>query len=260
MRSGSDVRASVTGKAVLITGATGAIGAALAEAFAAEGAVLHLVARSGDALDRLAARLRRDHGARVTTQAIDLSVSGASQAVLDRSGPVDILINNAGAIPGGDLWAVDETAWRAAWELKVLGYINLVRSFYPRLKEAGGGVIVNVIGAAGEILDPNYICGATGNAALMAFTRAIGARSLDDGIRVVGVNPGPVDTPRLRDVLRGRGAAGDPATAFARYPGGRPAAIDEVVATVLFLSLPAAGYISGTIVTVDGGLSARGTL
>ena len=104
---------------------------------------------------------------------------------------IDVLVNNAGDIPGGSIDKIDEATWRHAWELKVFGYINLTRAIYAQMKARGGGVIVNDIGAAGEKFDANYICGSAGNAALMAFTRALGGKSLADNIRVVGINPGP---------------------------------------------------------------------
>src|SRR5581483_5905223 len=99
---------------------------------------------------------------------------------------------------------IDASAWRHAWELKVFGYINLTRAIYAQMKARGGGVIVNDIGAAGEKFDANYICGSAGNAALMAFTRALGGKSLADNIRVVGINPGPVGTDRHVTLLKTR--------------------------------------------------------
>ncbi len=112
-----------------------------------------------------------------------------------------MLVNNAGAIPPGTLLAVDDATWRRAWDLKVFGFIGLTRAMYPGLKTRGG-VVVNVIGAAGEQMDPNYITGTAGNAALMAFTRALGRAAPADGMRVVGINPGPVATDRMTMLLR----------------------------------------------------------
>src|SRR5580704_5143540 len=126
---------------------------------------------------------------------------------------VDILVNNAGAIPGGTLFDVDEARWRTAWDLKVLGTINMTRAFYPLMKARSGGAIINVIGNAARTHDPDYICGVTGNAGLTAFTEAIGSGSMRDGIRVNGVSPGPTATDRLVN-LAGRKAQerfGDPA-------------------------------------------------
>lgn len=115
-------------------------------------------------------------------------------------------MNNAGAIPCGTLWDVDEEAWRNGWELKVFGYINLTRAVYTQMRARGSGVILNNIGNGGQNFDFNYIAGSTGNAALMAFTCALGGCSLEDGIRVIGVNPGPVATERIAKVLRSHAA------------------------------------------------------
>ena len=84
----------------------------------------------------------------------------------------------------------------------MFGYINMTRAFYALMKARGKGVIINILGNGGERVDAGYICGAAGNASLMAFTRAIGGASAKDGIRVVGVNPGPVATERLVKLMQ----------------------------------------------------------
>ena len=125
-----------------------------------------------------------------------------AEALAAGAGELDILINNAGAIPGGDLLKVDEDTWRRAWDLKVFGYINLTRAVYAQMKAKRSGVIVNVLGNAGEKLNAAYIAGSTANAGLMAFTRALGGAAPADGIRVLGVSPGPVATDRLLSLYR----------------------------------------------------------
>ncbi|MCO5070450.1 MAG: SDR family oxidoreductase [Rhizobiaceae bacterium] len=250
------------GKKVLITGASQGIGEGLAEAFAEEGCRLHLVARSSQKLQAVASRLTDAHGIEVTIQEQDISAKGATAAIAEQAGDVDILVNNAGAIPGGDLWQVDADAWRAGWEVKVMGYIDLCRAFYPRMKAAGGGVILNNIGNGGENFDFRYIAGSTGNAALMAFTRALGGRSLEDGVRVVGINPGPVATDRIANIMKKRAkeAWGDESRfgeLLAEYPLGRAATVREVVDMFVFLASSRSSYTSGTIITIDGGLTSR---
>jgi hypothetical protein len=94
---------------------------------------------------------------------------------------IDILVNNAGAIPGGKLLDIDEATWRAAWDLKVFGYINMCRTFYALMKARQAGVIINGIGNAAQTHDPVYICGVAGNAALTAFTQSLGSVSVRDG-------------------------------------------------------------------------------
>jgi NAD(P)-dependent dehydrogenase (short-subunit alcohol dehydrogenase family) len=250
------------GKKVLITGASQGIGEGLAEVFAEEGCDLHLVARSGDKLQALAGRLRDEHGINIVVQEQDISASGAAEAIGSAAGRVDVLVNNAGAIPGGDLWQVDAETWRKGWEVKVFGYIDLCRTFYAAMKQAGDGVILNNIGNGGENFDFRYIAGSTGNAALMAFTRALGGRSLDDGIRVLGINPGPVATDRIAKIMKNRAREqwGDESRfteLMAEYPLGRAASVREVADLFAFLASPRSSYTSGTIITVDGGLTSR---
>lgn len=250
------------GKTALITGASMGIGEDLAETFAREGVHLHLTARSTDKLDVLKQRLAVDFDVKVTLHSIDLVEPGAAETLSEAVGPVDILVNNAGAIPSGSLWDVDEAAWRKGWDLKVFGYINLCRLFYAKMKDQGGGVILNNIGNGGEVFDPKYIAGTTGNASLMAFTRALGGHSLDDNIRVVGINPGPVDTDRIYNMLKKRASIdlGDE-NRFKEleksYPLSRPAHKHEISDLVVFLASFRSGYTSGSIFTVDGGISSR---
>ncbi|MFT3721710.1 SDR family oxidoreductase [Pseudorhodoferax sp.] len=250
------------GRRVLVTGASQGIGAGLAQAFAQEGCDVLLVARSTDKLEALARELRAAHGVEARTLAVDMAQPGATQRVVEFGGQVDVLVNNAGAIPGGTLWDVDEAAWRQGWELKVFGYINLTRAFYPLMKARGGGVILNNIGNGGQNFDFNYIAGSTGNAALMAFTCALGGRSLEDGIRVVGVNPGPVATERIAKVLKSHaerllGSAERSSELLARYPLGRAATVQEVADLFVYLASDRSAYTSGTIITVDGGISSK---
>jgi NAD(P)-dependent dehydrogenase (short-subunit alcohol dehydrogenase family) len=256
---------NLRGKTVLITGASKGIGAAAAEVFAEEGCDLILAARSADALADIAGRLAREHNIKAAPHPADLREPGDLKrlAAAADAANVDILINNAGDIPGGSLERVDDEAWRYAWELKVFGYINLTRLVYAGMKARGAGVIVNDIGSAGERFDFNYIAGSAGNAALMALTRALGSRSLEDGIRVVGVNPGPVETDRMVSLMKAQAQArfGDAdryRELMARFPLGRPAKPREIADLMAFLASERSGYTSGVIFTVDGGITARG--
>ena len=182
----------LTGRTALITGSSKGIGLAVAQWFAREGVNVCLVARSGDALEKEGAAIAKETGVKVRTLAADLADAAARERVFQTFPDVDILVNNAGAIPGGSLDDVDEAAWRAGWDLKVYGYVGLTRLYLRMMRERKRGVIINIIGLGGERLDATYIAGAMGNAGLMAFTRAIGGRSTASGVRVVGVNPGPV--------------------------------------------------------------------
>lgn len=250
------------GRRALITGASKGIGFGCAETLAAEGCDLVLVSRSLADLKLAQGRLMAAHNVAIEVHAQDVSESGGVDALAVACPDIDILINNAGAIPGGDLDAMEEARWRAAWDLKVFGYINMTRRFHARMRERGGGVIINIIGVAGESPDAGYIAGSTGNAALMAFTRALGGAGPDGGVRVVGINPGPILTERLESLLRHRAAEsrGDPERwpdMMASMPFGRAGRVQEIAALAAFLASDLSAYTSGTIVTVDGGASSR---
>jgi hypothetical protein len=241
---------NLKGKRVLVTGGSKGIGRACAEAFAREGAEVRIASRHPPPELPFASR------------SADLAAPGAAEALAGWAGELDILVNNAGAIPGGDLLKVDEQTWRRAWDLKVFGYVNLTRLVYARMKARRSGVIVNIIGSAGEKLDAAYIAGTTANAGLMAFTRALGGASHADGIRVVGINPGPIATDRLITLYRQRAETllGDGtryAELFKNMSFGRPGAPEEIAAATLFLASDRSAYTSGCILTIDGGLAAR---
>ena len=246
------------GKTVLITGGSKGIGKATAEVFADEGANIILVARTQADLDAAASAIRARRQVNVRTIAADLSNDAAVRKVADEAGDVDILVNNAGAIPPGDVGSVDDARWRQAWDLKVFGYISFCRVMYARMKARKAGVIINVIGAAGEKFPTNYIAGAAGNASLMAFTRALGRGAPADGLRVVAINPGPVETDRLVMLRRAEAQEkfGDPERwreLTSGMPYGRAATPREIGNAVAFLASPASAYTNATVVTIDGG-------
>lgn len=253
------------GRTVLITGASQGIGEGIAKVFAEEGCDLHLTARSATNLEKVKAEIQASWPVQISIYPMDLTVQGSVEKLVEGIGDVDILINNAGVIPGGNLGSFTDKSWRDGWELKVFGYINLTRLIYARMKARGRGVIINDIGNAGERYDADYIAGTTGNASLMAFTRALGGRSLDDGIRVVGINPGPVDTERIYKLLKRRAIDwhGDESRwreLMQRYPLGRPAKVQEIADLIAFLASDRSAYTSGAIFTVDGGITSRSSI
>jgi len=252
----------LSGRTALVTGASRGIGLAIAEELAREGVDLHLTARTAADLESARAAVLAAGKVRVECHPLDLSTSENQAELARRCADVDILVNNAGAIPAGTLDAVTEARWREAWDLKVFGYINLTRSLYARMCARKAGVIVNVIGVAGERVRANYIAGTTGNAALMAFTRALGGASVDHQVRVVGVNPGQIETDRLRRRLQAQakaelGDAGRWLELIKDPPLGRIGRPEEIADMVVFLASPRASFVSGTIVTVDAGRAAR---
>ena len=255
----------LAGKSALITGASKGIGRATALTMAAEGCSLHLAARSGKELEQIQKDIRAQHRVQVDLHPGDLSSTQSMIALAQAVGDVDILINNAGDIPAGRIEALTDAEWRRGFDLKLFGYINLTREIYTRMKKRGSGVIINDIGNSGENWDYNYVAGSTGNAALMSLTKAIGGVSLDYGVRVIGVNPGPIATDRMVRMMkrRARDNLGEESRwqeYLKDYPAGRMGTDQEVADLITFLASPRAGYITGTIVTIDGGIAAYGSI
>jgi NAD(P)-dependent dehydrogenase (short-subunit alcohol dehydrogenase family) len=250
-------------KNVLISGASKGIGLACAKGFAAEGCNLHLVSRTEEDLLTAKAQINAISDVDVTIYPLDLSQSSNVDKLAKKCSEIDILVNNAGAIPAGNIEAIDERRWREAWDLKVFGYINMTRQFYPLIKNNGGGVIMNVIGLAGVRVDRNYIAGSTGNASIIGFTNAMGAHALDEGMRVLGVCPGAVQTERITTMLktRAKDEKGDEdrwQDYFSGMPLNRPALVEEVADVVVFLCSDRASWLTGTTINLDGGVANRG--
>jgi NAD(P)-dependent dehydrogenase (short-subunit alcohol dehydrogenase family) len=251
---------NLSGKRVLVTGGSKGLGLAIARRFASEGCDIHLASRTKAVLEEAAETIRRQYPVKVQAIAIDLAQQGFAERVAQACGDVDILVNNAGDVPSGSLEAVDEARWRAGWDSKVFNYINLSREYLRRMKARGAGVIVNVTGIAGDLLDASYIAGSVGNAAMAAFTKALGSTSHKFGVRVVGVNPGPCATERFEKLARAKaleryGDAERWREGIGALPFGRAASPDEIAAAVVFLASPLSAYTTGAILTIDGGLT-----
>ena len=250
----------LAGKQVLITGGSKGIGLALAHAFAEEGAEVVICSRTQTALAAAAGEVRRKHNAKVTTHATDLANAG-QRADLHRAFPdADVLVNNAGAIPAGGLADIAMDRWQESWALKVFGYIHLCQLYLAQMKARKSGTIVNIIGMGGRRVQPDYICGAAGNAALIGFTQALGAETPSYNVRVFGINPAATMTDRIVELSKSRAKArfGDESRwqevlNADKLPFGRIKTAEEVAALATLLSSSKVHYLSGTVIDMDGG-------
>jgi len=248
----------LAGKSVVITGGSRGIGYACAEAFASEGCGVTLVGSHFESVASAAERLKVQGAAVLDALCLDLSTPEGMALLAERLQTSDIVVNNAGAIPGGGLEDVDDARWRTAWELKVFGYINAVRQALPRMLERQQGVIVNIIGTAGVAPNYGYLCGTAANGALMNFTKAVGAHAARHGVRVLGVNPGATETERLVPLYKGFAKAqlGDESRwreLLTELPFGRPIRPQEIADLVTFIASPRASYLSGVVIDAHGG-------
>jgi NAD(P)-dependent dehydrogenase (short-subunit alcohol dehydrogenase family) len=247
------------GRRVLITGGSQGIGYGVAEGFLEEGCSVVIASKNEERLRSAMERLSKYGQGRVRGKAIDLSLPGAAATLADAYSDTDILINNAGAIPSGDIFEVDEARWREAWDLKVFGYINLMRAMFAHMRGHPPKVILNVMGMGADRPQWRYVCGNAANVALNGVTKSMGGRSLDHGVRVLGVNPGAVETERMRTLLQSRAEKtfGDASrwreVMASSQPHGRAATTKEIADVVVFLASDRAAWICAEVVNVDAG-------
>lgn len=251
----------LAGKKALVTGGSRGIGFAIAERLVKEGCSVTIVGRDAAALDKSLASLRATAQGRVNVAGhrADLVDPKQIESVFPLLADVDILVNSAGAVPRGSLADTPAAKLRPAFDAKVMGTIDLCREVMRHMTARRAGVIVNIIGASGERPNPRSIGTSIANAALIAFTQAVGSLSVDDNIRMVGVNPGLIATERTAPV---RDASNPVDAAAYRHlkstmPFGRMGTTEEVADLVLFLASPRASYVSGAVFTVDAGTRFR---
>lgn len=243
----------LAGRKALITGSSAGIGAATARVLAREGAQVVLAARNRERLDQVAAEIRAAcPNVQVWAETCDVSSSEQLAALAERHPDIDLLVNNAGEVPSGGLLEVDEARWRAGWDSKVFAYINASRLFYGLMKARGSGVIINLSGAGARMKRADYLCAGMANAAIDFLTETLGAAAPADGLRVIGISPGPVGTERYRRIAHKRIEAGEPPR---RYPFGRVAEPEEIGELIAFCASDRCSYVSGAVIMIDGGIS-----
>jgi 3-oxoacyl-[acyl-carrier protein] reductase len=251
-------------KAAVVTGASRGIGCAIARALAGQGCDVVLAARSGPALEALAAEIGRATNRRAVVHAADLRLPESAGALVRRAvealGRIDILVNSAGATKRGDFFQLADADFEDGFLLKFHGAVRLARAAWPHLK-ASRGAIVNVIGVGGKNASADFTIGGSVNAALMNFTKALAQIGTRDGVAVNAISPGPILTDRLKtrigNAARERKVGEDEAAAavmremgVARF--GRP---EEVADLACYLASRRARFLQGAIVDIDGGVT-----
>jgi NAD(P)-dependent dehydrogenase (short-subunit alcohol dehydrogenase family) len=253
-------------KHVLVTGGSKGIGLACAQAFLKEGARISLMSRSEANLQQAAATLRQfANGSPVSTVAADLRDPAAAAAALDQlerdAGPVDILVNSAGAAQRTPPDELHPQAWHDAMQAKYFTYIHIIDPLIKRMAARGSGAIVNVIGAGGKVASPIHLPGGAANAALMLASAGLAVAYGPKGIRVNAVNPGLTLTERLKEGMAADAKLNQISPeealrrATERLPLRRIADPEEIANAVVFLASPAASYINGAILAMDGGVT-----
>lgn len=249
-------------RVAFVTGAGRGIGAATALALAKEGATVILFDRDTDAV-KARARALTESGLEARASCGDVSSDGSCRAALaavaDEFGRLDVLVNNA-AIGAFDasLDSVDEEQWDEVLAINLKSVFLVSRHALPLLRAAGGGCIVNVSSVHAHATAPGMLPYVAAKGGVLALTRAMALELAPDGIRVVTVLPGAVDTPMLSEHVAEMQKRGEESM----FTGGsteigRIGSPEEVAAAIAFLASPAASFANGTALAVDGGLLAR---
>lgn len=240
----------LTGKTALVTGASGGIGEAVARALHAQGATVVLHGTRAEKLEAL----QKDFGARAFALAVDLSDRDAVAGLLDAAsaltGPISILVNNAGITRDGLLMRMKDDDWDSVLEVNMTASMSLCRAAMRGMMKARTGRIISissVVGVTGNAGQTNY---AASKAGMIGFSKSLAAEVASRGLTVNVVAPGFIETP-MTDVLD----ESQKSALLTRVPAGRLGHADEIAATVAFLASDEAAYITGATLHVNGGMA-----
>jgi NAD(P)-dependent dehydrogenase (short-subunit alcohol dehydrogenase family) len=250
----------LSGKVALVTGGSKGIGLACAQALAAQGARVAICSRTQANIDAALATMPGALG--FAADLTDANAAAVMVAQVEKAlGPIDILVNSAGAAkrtPPDDL---TPAAWHAAMDAKYFTTIHVIDPVIKTMAARGSGVILNIIGNGGKVAAPVHIAGGAANAALMLATVGLGTAYAARGVRVVGINPGLTETSRVAEglastaKLEGISIEKAQAEAVARIPMGRMALPSDIADAMLFLVSARASYITAVNLSMDGAQS-----
>lgn len=254
---------NLTGRTALVCGASQGIGLASAVALAGLGARVTLFARDpqrlGEALAQVPEIPQAPHDIAVADFADPAMVLDEAAGALERAGGFDILVNNTGGPPGGPIAQAQGDAFLKAMTAHLVNNQNLAQLVLPGMRARGFGRIVNILSTSVKCPIPGLGVSNTVRAAMAAWGKTLAGEVAADGVTVNSVLPGFTDTARLASLFEGKARKQGTDTtavrdeALASIPMGRLGRAEEVAAAVAFYCTPAASYITGTVLAVDGG-------
>lgn len=240
----------LAGKRALVTGAGQGIGRAIALAFREEGAAVHAIDLSGEALQRL-----RDVNSEISTWQLDVCDGAAVRLCVDEIGPIDILTNCVGYVHHGTILECSDEDWKRSLDINATSMVRLIRHVLPGMLAAGRGSILNISSVVSSLRGaPNRFAYGASKATVIGITKSIAADYVKHGIRCNAICPGTIDTPSLEDRISAQGNVETVRAAFvARQPMGRLGTPEEVAALAVYLASDEASFTTGATHIIDGG-------
>ncbi len=251
------------GRVALVAAASKGLGRAVAKGLAEAGNRVMISSRDPAALERSAEEIKRETGADVAWQPCNVTVAADISRLVEQTvarwGRLDILVTNAGGPPPGAFMDLDDETWQRAFELNLLSAVRLIRAAVPHLRAQGGGRIINVSSVSVKQPIPGLVLSNAIRAGVIGLAKTLSVELAPDNILINNVAPGRIETDRVRQLdeaqarKEGRQAAEIRRQHESGIPLGRYGSPEEYASAVVFLASPAASYITGTTLCVDGG-------
>lgn len=257
------------GKTAFVAGASRGLGYAVARGLLLEGCRVAINGRNNSNLESAADKLRAETGGEVVPLAGDVAdpvlpaqlITSATLAL----GSLDLLVTNAGGPPSGQFETIEDSIWQKAIELSLMSHVRLIRASLPHLKASKAGSVLTITSYSVKQPIPNLVLSNSIRAATVGLTKTLALEVGNAGIRFNSILPGWTDTERVNELMTSRAKLNNTTVEveFARQakesPFGRMATTEEFANAAVFLLSPAASYITGVMLSVDGGM-VKGTL
>jgi 3-oxoacyl-[acyl-carrier protein] reductase len=253
----------------LVTGASRGLGFATARLLAQEGAEVAINSRNAEKIQKAAEELSNETGQTIHPQPADLADAPVVNKLVDQAvenmGGLDILVTNAGGPPAGSFESFDEQTWQTAIDLSFLSHVRLIRRALPHLRKSEVGSVLTITSYSVKQPIPNLVLSNSIRSATIGLTKTLALELGADGIRFNSILPGWTETERVTELMSYRAEASgttieeEIAKQMVNSPLGRMASPEEFANAAVFLVSPAASYITGVMLTVDGGMY-KGTM